>query len=87
MFFLAAAVNIVTNIVYIIFGSAEEQPFNHPQPKDTYNTGNTYLVFFPFETRKFCAGEIQNDNLFFLIFFPFFMHEPMGTWYSSSERS
>ena len=37
VFFLAAAVNIVTNIIYVILGSADEQPFNHPRPKETYN--------------------------------------------------
>ncbi|KAE8752776.1 hypothetical protein FOCC_FOCC000514 [Frankliniella occidentalis] len=36
VFFLAAAVNIITNLVYIIFGSAKEQPFNHPNPKPSY---------------------------------------------------
>lgn len=41
MFFLAAAVNITTNIVYVFLGSAEEQPFNNPQPhpKRTHEAG------------------------------------------------
>ncbi|XP_034230465.1 putative inorganic phosphate cotransporter [Thrips palmi] len=39
VFFLAAAVNITTNIVYVFLGSAEEQPFNrpHPHPKQNYD--------------------------------------------------
>ncbi|KAJ1520118.1 hypothetical protein ONE63_004338 [Megalurothrips usitatus] len=37
VFFLAAAVNIATNIVYVIFGSAQEQPFNNP-PRQHYNS-------------------------------------------------
>lgn len=48
VFFLAAAVNITTNIVYVFLGSAEEQPFNHPRPhpKQNYDSGNVVNEIF-----------------------------------------